>query len=117
MYFIIAVYASFVVRPHVIHADGAPRLRYGALLDIRIPAQDITAARVERRSARGKLAAVDADGGAELSQGGQTTVSVQLTRPVTFSRPLGKTACARTFRYSPPTPQPPSPQSGTAPPR
>jgi hypothetical protein len=43
VYFIIAVYASFVVRPHVIHADGALRLRYGALLDIRIPAQDIAA--------------------------------------------------------------------------
>jgi|GraSoiStandDraft_24_1057298.scaffolds.fasta_scaffold326723_2 hypothetical protein len=43
-YFIIAVYASFVVRPRVIHADGSLRLLYGALLDIRIPAQDITAA-------------------------------------------------------------------------
>ena len=36
---------------------------------------------------------------AELSQGGQTTVTVQLTRPVTFTRPLGKTACARAFRF------------------
>jgi hypothetical protein len=99
VYFIIAVYASFVVRPHVIHVDGSLRLRYGALLDICIPAQDIAAARVERRSARGKLAAVDANGCAQLSQGGQTTVTVQLTRPVTFTRPLGKSACARTFRY------------------
>lgn len=98
VYFIIAVYASFVVRPHVIHADGSLRLRYGALLDIRIPARDIAAVRVERRSARGKLAAVDANGCAELSQGGQTTVTVQLTRPVTFTRPLGKTACACAFR-------------------
>lgn len=97
VYFIIAVYASFVVRPHVIHADGSLRLRYGALLDIRIPAQDITAARAERRSAHGKLAA--ADGCAELSQAGQTTVTVQLARPVAFTRPLGKSACARTFRF------------------
>jgi hypothetical protein len=59
VYFIIAVYASFVVRPHVIHADGC----------------------------------------AELSQGGQTTVTVQLTRPVTFTRPLGKTACASALRF------------------
>jgi hypothetical protein len=99
VYFIIALYASFVVRPHVIGSDGSLRLRYGALLDIRIPAQDIAAARVERRSGRGKLAAVDADGCAELSQGGQTTVTVQLARPVAFTRPLGKPACARTFRY------------------
>jgi hypothetical protein len=99
VYFIIAVYASFIVRPHVAHADGSLRLRYGALLDIRIPAQDIAAARVERRSARGKLAADDANGCAELSQGGQTTVTVQLARPVAFTRPLGKPACARTFRF------------------
>lgn len=99
VYFIIALYASFVVRPHVIGSDGSLRLRYGALLDIRVPARDIAAVCVERRYARGKLAAVDADGCAELSQGGQTTVTVQLARPVAFTRPLGKPACARTFRY------------------
>jgi hypothetical protein len=99
VYFIIALYASFVVRPHVVGSDGSLRLRYGALLDIRIPARDIAAVRVERRSARGKLAAVDANGCAELSQGGQTTVTVQLTQSVAFTRPLGKPACARTFRY------------------
>jgi hypothetical protein len=99
VYFIIALFASCVVRPHVIHPDGSLRLRYGALLDIRIPAQEITAVRVERRSARGKLAAVDADGCAALSMGGQTTVTVQLARPVAFTRPLGKPACARTVRF------------------
>jgi hypothetical protein len=99
VYFIIAVYASTVVRPHVVPADGSLRLRYGALLDIRIPAEDIAAVRLERRSARGKLAAVDADGYADLSQAGQTTVTVQLTQPVTFTRPLGKPACARAFRF------------------
>ena len=99
VYFIVALYASCVVRPHVIHADGSLRLRYGALLDIRIPAQDIADARVERRWARGTLAAVDQDGCAALSQGGQTTVTVRLARPVPFTRPLGKPARARTFRY------------------
>lgn len=99
VYFIVALYASCAVRPHVICADGSLRLRYGALLDIGIPARDIAAARVERRSARGKLAIADADGCAELSQGGQTTVTVQLERPVTFTRPLGKHARARTFRF------------------
>ncbi len=99
VYFLVALYASCVVRPHVVHADGSLRLRYGALLDIRIAAQDIAGARVERRWARGTLAAVDADGCAALSQGGHTTVTVQLTRPVAFTRPLGKPAQARTFRY------------------
>jgi hypothetical protein len=94
-----APFASCVVRPHVIHADGSLRLRYGALLDIRIPAQEITAARVERRYARGKPTAVDANGCAGLSQGGQTTVTVQLARPVAFTRPLGKPARARTVGF------------------
>lgn len=99
VYFILALFASFVVRPHVIHGDGSLRLRYGALLDIRIPAGDIAAARVERRFARGKLGAVDEDGCAGLSHGGQTTVTVQLARPVAFTRPLGKPASARTVRF------------------
>jgi hypothetical protein len=97
--FLSGLFASFVVRPHVIGADGSLRLRSGALLDIRIPGQDIAAVRVERRTARGKRGAVDDDGYADLSQGGQTTVTVELARPVTFTRPLGKRARARVFRF------------------
>jgi DNA-binding transcriptional MerR regulator len=97
--FLFGLFASFVVRPHVIGADGSLRLRSGALLDIRVPAQDIAAARVERRTARGKKGAVDDDGCADLAQGGQTTVTVELGRPVTFTRPLGKQARARVFRF------------------
>jgi hypothetical protein len=97
--FILGLFASFVVRPHVISADGSLRLRSGALLDIRIPAQDIAAVRTERRTAPGRRGAVDGDGCADLSQGGQTTVTVELARPVTFTRPLGKQARARVFRF------------------
>jgi hypothetical protein len=75
VFFILGLFASFVVRPHVIGADGTLRLRSGALVDIRIPGQDIAAVRVERRTARGKKGAVDDDGCADLSQGGQTTVT------------------------------------------
>ncbi|MEU7134930.1 hypothetical protein [Streptomyces sp. NPDC046261] len=99
VYFIIALHASCVVRPHVVGADGSLRLRYGALLDIRIPARHIASARVERRFPEGRPAAVDAHGGADLAVAGQTTVTVELTEPITFVRPLGKTAKARTFRY------------------
>lgn len=97
--FLFGLFASFVVRPHVIGADGSLRLRSGALLDVRIPARDIAAVRVERRTARGRKGAVDDDGCADLSQGGQTTVTVELARPVTFTRPLGKHARARLFRF------------------
>ncbi|MCT2588820.1 hypothetical protein LHJ74_02520 [Streptomyces sp. N2-109] len=99
VYFIIALHASCVVRPHVIGADGALWLRYGVLLDIRIPAEHIASARVERRFPESRLAAVDEDGGADLAVGAQTTVTVQLTEPVSYTRPLGKPAQARTFRY------------------
>ncbi|MGP3973359.1 hypothetical protein ACTWQF_04825 [Streptomyces sp. 8N114] len=98
VYFVIALHASCVVRPHVIGADGSLRLRYGALLDIRIPAQHIAAARVERRFPDARLAAVDADGGADLAVAGQTTVTVELTEPVGFVRAMGRPAQARTFR-------------------
>ena len=97
--FILGLFASFVVRPHVIGADGSLRLRSGALLDIRIPAEDIAAVRAERRTARGRRGAVDDDGCADLSQGGQTTVTVELARPVTFTRPLGKQARACVCRF------------------
>ncbi len=99
VFFILGLFASFVVRPHVIGADGSLRLRSGALLDIRIPARDIAAVRAERRIARGRRGAVDEDGCADLSQGGQTTVTVELARPAGFTRPLGKQASARAFRF------------------
>jgi len=99
VFFILGLFASFVVRPHVIGADGSLRLRSGALLDIRIPAPDIAAVRAERRTARDRRGAVDNDGCADLTQGGETTVTVELARPVTFTRPLGKQARARVFRF------------------
>jgi len=97
--FLVGLFASFTVRPHVIGADGSLRLRSGALLDIRIPGRDIAAVRVERRVARGKKGTVDDDGRADLSQGGQTTVTVELARPAAFTRPLGKQARACVFRF------------------
>ncbi|BDU00868.1 MULTISPECIES: hypothetical protein [Nocardia] len=98
VFFVVALHASCVVRPHVVGADGSLRLRYGALLDIHIPAERIASVRVHRRYPDTRLAAVDGDA-ADLAVSGQTTVTVSLTEPVTFSRPLGKPAQARTFRY------------------
>ncbi|WP_227996991.1 hypothetical protein [Nocardia australiensis] len=99
VFFIVALQASCVVRPHVIGADGSLRLRYGALLDIHIPAHRIASARVERRYPDSGPAAVDRDGGADLAVASQTTVTVELTEPIAFARPLGKLVEARTFRY------------------
>ncbi|WP_315882617.1 hypothetical protein [Streptomyces sp. P17] len=98
-YFVLALHASCVVRPHVIGPDGSLRLRYGALLDIRIPAGRIASVRQDRKYPESKLGAVDENGVCDLAVGGQTTVTVELTEPARYIRALGRPAEARTFRF------------------
>ncbi|MFG1922236.1 hypothetical protein [Cryptosporangium sp. NPDC048952] len=104
IYFVLGVQFSCTVRPHVVGADGSLRLRYGAFLDIRVPADAIGAVRAERRYSGARLGRVDADGAAELPTGSETTVTVELTRPIAFTRPLGRVAQARTLRFYAPDP-------------
>ncbi|WP_223291138.1 hypothetical protein [Streptomyces avicenniae] len=98
-WFVVALHASCVVRPHVIGADGSLRLRYGALLDIRVPADRIGAVLQDRAFTDTGPGAVDGDGVADLAVAGQTTVTVQLTAPVAYTRVLGRPAAARVFRF------------------
>jgi hypothetical protein len=99
-YFVIALHISCVVRPHVVTADGSLRVRYGVLLDVDVPAQLVARARVERRLVSGSgFAQVRDDGSLDLSVGGQTTVTVELSEPVRFVRPLGREAEARVLRF------------------
>ncbi|MFG3530810.1 hypothetical protein ACGF8B_29355 [Streptomyces sp. NPDC047917] len=97
--FVLALHASCVTRPHVVDTDGALRLRYGGLFDLRIPADAVAGARVERRFPEGGPVRAGADGVLDLVVGGQTTVSVELTAPVEFVRPLGKRGLARAVRF------------------
>ncbi|MFI1187298.1 hypothetical protein [Streptomyces californicus] len=96
---ILALHAACETRPHVVAADGALRLRYGALFDLRVPAAVIASARVERRFTDGGLVRVDEEGTLDLAVGSRTTVSVELTEPVEFVRPLGRRGSARTLRF------------------
>ncbi|MEU6105813.1 hypothetical protein [Streptomyces flaveolus] len=98
-YFLLALHASCVVRPHVIGADGSLRLRYGALLDIHIPAHRIASVRLNRAFPEGRLAAPDENGVADVAVAGLTTVTVELIEPVRYVRVLGKHAEARAFRF------------------
>ncbi|MDX2848874.1 hypothetical protein PV342_10450 [Streptomyces sp. PA03-3a] len=98
-FFVLALHAACVVRTHVVGADGSLRLRYGALVDIRVPAGRIAAARVDRRFPGGRLVTLAGDGTVDLVVGGQTTVTVELTEPVTFLRPLGAPVEARVLRF------------------
>lgn len=98
-YFVAALHLSCVVRPHVVGADGSLRLRYGALLDVRIPAESIASVRADRRFPEGRLGAADGNGTADLAVASQTTVTVELTGPVRYVRALGRPAEARVFRF------------------
>jgi hypothetical protein len=99
VYFVIALHASCVVRPHVVLADGSLRLRYGALLEIAVPAERIARVRLERRFDRGGPAKLRPDASLDMGMGGQTMVTAELTEPVRFVRPLGKEAKARVLRF------------------
>jgi hypothetical protein len=91
--------AACVTRPHVAGPDGSLRLRYAGLFDLTIPAGSITGVRVERRYVGGRLVSRPAEDELDLVVGGQTTVTVELTAPVTYVRPLGRTGRARVIRF------------------
>lgn len=99
VYFVIALQASCAGRPHVVLADGSLRLRYGALLEIAVPAERIARVRLERRFDRGGPAKLHPDASLDMGMGGQTMVTVELTEPTRFVRPLGKEAEARVLRF------------------
>lgn len=101
----IGLHAACVTRPHTVGADGALRIRYGALFDLRIPASLIGRVRVERRYPTGSLVQQRDDGVLELIVGGMTAVVVELVAPVVFVRPLGKRGEARTIRFHADDPQ------------
>lgn len=96
---VLAMHAACVTRPHVVAADGSLRIRYGVLFDLRIPAASIASARVERRYPEGRLVQLGPDGVLDLAVGSQTTVTVELTAPLGFVRPLGGRGQAGTVRF------------------
>lgn len=100
IFFVVGLQASCVVRPHVAGPDGSLRVRYGALVDIRVPAERIVSARVDRRYPTGTLLKFGEDDTdtVDLIVGGMTTVTVRLCEPVTFRRPMGRPASVRTLR-------------------
>ncbi|MFD3871299.1 hypothetical protein [Streptomyces sp. NPDC058623] len=102
---VLALHAACVTRPHVVRPDGSLRIRYGALFDLTVPADAVTSVRVDRRYPQGRLVTLSdgPEGGdgevLDLIVGSQTTVTLELNRPLEFRRPLGARARARTIRF------------------
>ncbi|MEU3408775.1 hypothetical protein ABZ766_33180 [Streptomyces sp. NPDC006670] len=100
---VLALHAACVTRPHVVRPDGTLRIRYGALFDLTVPPDAVASARVDRRYPQGRLVTLSEDGVGEgvldLIVGSQTTVTLELNRPLEFRRPLGARARARTLRF------------------
>ncbi|MFF3625458.1 hypothetical protein [Streptomyces sp. NPDC002467] len=96
---VLALHAACVTRPHVVRSDGFLRIRYGALFDLVVPPDAVGSVRVDRRYPEGRLVTVSEDGVLDLIVGGQTTVTLELTRPLPFTRPLGARGEARVVRF------------------
>lgn len=94
-----ALHAACVTRPHVVRPDGSLRIRYGALFDLVVPQDAIASVRVDRRYPEGRLITLSDDGVLDLIVGSQTSVTVELNRPLTFTRPFGASETARTIRF------------------
>ncbi|MEU3913845.1 hypothetical protein [Streptomyces sp. NPDC029721] len=96
---VLALHAACVTRLHVVRPDGTLRIRYGALFDLTVPPDAVASARVDRRYPEGRLVTLTEDGVLDLIVGSQTTVTLELNRPLEFRRPLGARARARTVRF------------------
>lgn len=96
---LLGLHAACVTRPHVVGADGSLRIRYGALFDLSVPPDAVASVRVDRRYPEGRLVTVSEDGVLDLIVGSQTTVTLELKRPLAFTRPLGARGTARTIRF------------------
>lgn len=96
---VLALHAACVTRPHVVHADGSLRIRYGVLFDLAVPPDAVASVRVDRRYPGGHLITLSEDGVLNLIVGSQTSVTLELNRPLPFTRPLGATEEAHTIRF------------------
>ncbi|MER6108988.1 hypothetical protein [Streptomyces hirsutus] len=92
---VVALHAANVVRPHVLDPDsGTLRIRGAVHVDLRIPLERIASVRRELR-----LSHERADGELNVEVGSQTTVTLELTEPVTHVTFFGRSREVRVVRF------------------
>ncbi|MGW2150567.1 hypothetical protein ACWCOT_40095 [Nonomuraea bangladeshensis] len=95
--FVLALGAASATRPHVVTAEEL-RIRYGAYFDVRVPRELIASVKISRNyDARGVIAV--ADGHLTVGVDAQTNLIVNLTAPITVTRPLGRREHITTIRF------------------
>lgn len=93
--FVVALHAAGVVRPHVLDPDaGTLRIRRAVHVDLRIPLERIASVRRELRMSHER-----ADGELDVEVGSQTTVTLELTGPVTHVTFFGRRRDVRVVRF------------------
>ncbi|MEV4112400.1 hypothetical protein [Nonomuraea sp. NPDC049695] len=89
--------AACATRPHVITSDEL-RIRYGVYFELRVPVQQIASVRTSRNYNESSMVAVK-DGRLSVAVASQTNVTIELTEPIAFVRPLGGPAEAISIRF------------------
>lgn len=92
--FVVGLHAASVVRPHVLDPEaGVLRIRRAVHVDVRIPLERIRSVRREMRATHEAV-----DGELNLAVGAQTSVTVELTEPVTYLTFFGRRRQVRVVR-------------------
>ncbi|MER5575668.1 hypothetical protein [Streptomyces massasporeus] len=92
--FVVALHASSVVRPHVLDPDrGTLRIRRYVHVDLLVPLERVGAVRRELRMTHER-----ADGELNVEVGSQTSITLELTEPVTHVGFLGRSREVRVVR-------------------
>ncbi|MFE9438030.1 hypothetical protein ACFYO2_03285 [Streptomyces sp. NPDC006602] len=93
VFFVVALHAANVVRPHVLEA-GSLRIRRAVHVDLRIPLEKISVVRRELRATPQR-----ADGELDLAVGAQTSVTLALREPVPHLTFLGRNRDIHLVRF------------------
>ncbi|MEV0242809.1 hypothetical protein AB0I06_23145 [Streptomyces sp. NPDC050674] len=93
--FVVALHASSVVRPHVLDVErGSLRIRRYVHVDLCVPLERIASVRRELRMTHTR-----AEGELDVEVGSQTTVTLELTEPVTHVTFVGRRRAVRLVRF------------------